>query len=649
MAHPQKVYDGTTEIGPLDLSLVGVRPLDEVQLSGSASFEDIHVGNEKKYVISDIGLTGVDATNYTLPVWGDWVSDQGVILPLPVSINVSGTFSKTYGAEDPLWDWHFFPDEVAGQSLDVEGAPARESGENAGTYSIGLGTLANPDLVFSLEPQDFVIEPALLEVKVLGGQKQYDGLPYADLQVAVSGFVLEEDLDDLSGTLVFTGPGVSAVETGTYLVSATGWINPNYQIKYRSSEVRIVRSFIQVYPIEGQYFTYGDREPTWKYRVDPEFIEGKEVILSGKLGREPGDLVGSYAFNLGNLSYPDYALELSSAEMQITPKSLSVSGIKAIDKIYDGSVSAPLDLSQLVWSGLVEEMPGEFSVAGNWLDSDAGIAKPVHLDWQLSPWWSERYTVLLPTEITASITPAPLEVIPVLHQYKVYGSQEPVWKYITRPDSAAISGQLSRAEGTKVGLYPFDLGTLTHSNYTLSMGYFTAQIVPAPLKVRALDGFYAYDGKPFYGDFGFEIDGLLEGDPLPKVEISGSSQGSSGLGMYTLMPRLGTWPNYEVTLIPGKLTIGHHPNRVQVSGVLTPNSGTAEAVWNITNIDQYPNNQVRVYNKNQQLVWTQTGYRNTWRGIDLKTYRPLPAAPYYYVVDLGDGTSPIQGWLYLTY
>ena len=649
VAHPQKVYDGTTEIGPLDLSLVGVRPLDEVQLLGSALFEDIHVGNEKKYVISDIGLTGMDATNYTLPVWGDWVSDQGVIRPLPVSVNVSGTFSKTYGAEDPLWDWHFFPDEVAGQSLDVEGAPARESGENAGTYSIGLGTLAHPDLVFSLEPQDFVIEPALLEVNVLGGQKQYDGSPYADLQVAVSGFVLDEDLDDLSGTLVFTGPGVSAVETGTYLVSATGWINPNYQIKYRSSEVRIVRSFIQVYPIEGQFLTYGDQEPTWKYRVDPEFIEGKEVILSGKLGREPGDLVGTYIFNLGNLSYPDYALELSPVKMQITPKSLSVIGVKAKDKIYDGVVSAQLDLSELVWSGLVEEMPGEFSVAGNWLDSDAGIAKPVHLDWQLSPWWSERYTVLMPTEITASITPAPLEVIPVLHQYKVYGSQEPVWQYVTRPDRVDLSGQLSRAEGTQVGLYPFDLGTLTHPNYSLSLGYFNAQIVPAPLKVRALDGFYAYDGKPFYGDFGFEIDGLLEDDPLPKVEISGSSQGSSGLGMYTLMPRLGTWPNYEVTLIPGKLTIGHHPNRVEVSVVLTPNSGTAEAVWTITHIDQYPNNQVRIYNKNKQLVWSQTGYRNTWQGIDLKTYRPLPAAPYYYVIDLGEGTPPIQGWLYLTY
>ena len=649
VAHPQKVYDGTTEIGPLDLSLVGVRPLDEVQLLGSASFEDIHVGNEKKYVISDIGLTGMDATNYTLPVWGDWVSDQGVIRPLPVSVNVSGTFSKTYGAEDPLWDWHFFPDEVAGQSLDIEGAPARESGEKAGTYSIGLGTLAHPDLVFSLEPQDFVIEPALLEVNVLGGQKQYDGSPYADLQVAVSGFVLDEDLDDLSGTLVFTGPGVSAVETGTYLVSATGWINPNYQIKYRSSEVRIVRSFIQVYPIEGQFLTYGDQEPTWKYRVDPEFIEGKEVILSGKLGREPGDLVGTYIFNLGNLSYPDYALELSPVKMQITPKSLSVIGVKAKDKIYDGVVSAQLDLSELVWSGLVEEMPGEFSVAGNWLDGDAGIAKPVYLDWQLSPWWSERYTVLLPTEITASITPAPLEVIPVPHQYKVYGSQEPVWQYVTRPDRVDLSGQLSRAEGTQVGLYPFDLGTLTHPNYSLSLGYFNAQIVPAPLKVRALDGFYAYDGKPFYGDFGFEIDGLLEDDPLPKVEISGSSQGSSGLGMYTLMPRLGTWPNYEVTLIPGKLTIGHHPNRVEVSVVLTPNSGTAEAVWTITHIDQYPNNQVRIYNKNQQLVWSQTGYRNTWQGIDLKTYRPLPAAPYYYVIDLGEGTPPIQGWLYLTY
>ncbi|MFM1888898.1 MAG: hypothetical protein RL501_1185, partial [Bacteroidota bacterium] len=649
VAHPQKVYDGTTEIGPLDLSLVGIRPLDEVQLLGSASFEDMHAGNEKSYVIADIGLTGVDAANYALPVWGDWVSDQGVIHPLPVSVTLSGTFSKTYGAEDPLWNWHFFPDEVAGLSLEMEGAPARELGENAGTYSIGLGDLTHPDLVLSLEPQDFVIEPTLLEVNVVGGQKQYDGLPYAELQVEVSGFVLDDDLQDLSGTLVYTGPGVTAVETGTYLVSATGWANPNYLINYRSSEVRIVRSFIQVYPLEGQFFIYGDQEPTWKYRVDPEFMEGKEVILSGQLGREAGDLVGGYTYNLGSLSYSDYALELSPGTMQIMPKPVSVSGVKAVDKVYDGAVSASLDLSQLVWSGLVEEVPGEFSVEGNWLNADAGTAKTVHLDWLFSPWWSERYTLLVPTVLAASIIPAPLEVIPVPHQFKVYGSQEPVWHYVTQPDHVALSGQLSRAEGTQVGLYPFDLGTLTHPNYDLSMGYFTAQIVPAPLEVRAKDGFYAYDGTPFYGDFGFEIMGLLAGDPIPKVEISGSSQGSSGLGSYTLMPSLGTWPNYEVTLIPGILTIGYHPHKVEVSGVLTPNSGTSEAVWTITHIDQYPNNQVRIYNKNQQMVWAQAGYRNTWRGIEMKTYRPLPAAPYYYVVDLGEGIPPIQGWLYLTY
>ncbi|MGA1385560.1 MAG: gliding motility-associated C-terminal domain-containing protein [Flavobacteriaceae bacterium] len=61
------------------------------------------------------------------------------------------------------------------------------------------------------------------------------------------------------------------------------------------------------------------------------------------------------------------------------------------------------------------------------------------------------------------------------------------------------------------------------------------------------------------------------------------------------------------------------------------------------------NSPMRIYNKNQQMVWAQAGYRNTWRGIDMKTYRPLPAAPYYYVVDLGEGIPTIQGWLYLTY
>ena len=181
------------------------------------------------------------------------------------------------------------------------------------------------------------------------------------------------------------------------------------------------------------------------------------------------------------------------------------------------------------------------------------------------------------------------------------------------------------------------------------MGYATGQIVPAPLRVRAIDGFYTYDGQPFTGDFGFEVVGLLGDDPLPEVGISGASQGATGLGRYTLMPKLATWPNYDVQLIAGTLTIRHDPSRVQVSGVLTPNSGTAEAVWTITNIDQYPNNHVRVYNKNQQLVWSKQGYKNTWRGIDANSYRPLPAAPYYYVVDLKNGKPPIQGWLYLTY
>jgi gliding motility-associated-like protein len=213
----------------------------------------------------------------------------------------------------------------------------------------------------------------------------------------------------------------------------------------------------------------------------------------------------------------------------------------------------------------------------------------------------------------------------------------------------ALTGQLARVEGEDVGLYPFKLGTLAHRNYSLTMGYATGQIVPAPLQVRAIGGFYSYDGQPFTGDFGFEVVGLLGDDPLPEVGISGTSQGATGLGRYTLMPKLGTWSNYAVQLIAGTLTIGHDPTRVQVSGLLTPNSGTAEAVWNITNIDQYPNNQVRVYNKNQQLVWSQQGYKNTWRGIDAQSYRPLPAAPYYYVVDLKNGKPPIQGWLYLTY
>ena len=87
---------------------------------------------------------------------------------------------------------------------------------------------------------------------------------------------------------------------------------------------------------------------------------------------------------------------------------------------------------------------------------------------------------------------------------------------------------------------------------------------------------------------------------------------------------------------------------VKISGVLTPNSGSSESVWLITNIDKYPGNRVVVYNKNGQEVFRATNYKNDWRGNYKGNNEPLPAGTYYYIVHVSPGDVR-KGWLYITY
>jgi len=94
---------------------------------------------------------------------------------------------------------------------------------------------------------------------------------------------------------------------------------------------------------------------------------------------------------------------------------------------------------------------------------------------------------------------------------------------------------------------------------------------------------------------------------------------------------------------------GFNDAELEVSGVLTPNSSGLESTWKIINLDKYPNARVTVYNKNGQEVFSAQGYRNDWRGTYKNSPNPLPAASYYYVVELNTGEEPITGWMYITY
>ena len=83
----------------------------------------------------------------------------------------------------------------------------------------------------------------------------------------------------------------------------------------------------------------------------------------------------------------------------------------------------------------------------------------------------------------------------------------------------------------------------------------------------------------------------------------------------------------------------------------SPNGDGVNDEWVIENIAQFPNNMVQVFNRSGKLVYKMKGYNNTFDGKSNKvsSSAKLPVGPYIYIIDLGDGSKPLRGWLYINY
>ena len=70
----------------------------------------------------------------------------------------------------------------------------------------------------------------------------------------------------------------------------------------------------------------------------------------------------------------------------------------------------------------------------------------------------------------------------------------------------------------------------------------------------------------------------------------------------------------------------------------TPDGDGFNDVWNIKELENYPNAEVKIYNRWGHLIYETVGYTNPWDG----TFKgePLPSGSYFFVIELGPGKIP---------
>ncbi|WP_026729665.1 T9SS C-terminal target domain-containing protein [Flavobacterium denitrificans] len=89
------------------------------------------------------------------------------------------------------------------------------------------------------------------------------------------------------------------------------------------------------------------------------------------------------------------------------------------------------------------------------------------------------------------------------------------------------------------------------------------------------------------------------------------------------------------------------PNCLKIYNEFSPNDDGQNDTFYIDCITQFPDNQLEVFNRWGNIVYFKKGYDNTWDGKADGSAKTLPEGTYFYVLDLGDGSPKISGWVYI--
>jgi gliding motility-associated-like protein len=82
---------------------------------------------------------------------------------------------------------------------------------------------------------------------------------------------------------------------------------------------------------------------------------------------------------------------------------------------------------------------------------------------------------------------------------------------------------------------------------------------------------------------------------------------------------------------------------ITVNNVLSPNSDGKNDLLLIKNLDMYPNNTLRIFDKAGREIYTKFNYKNDWDGTFNGS--ALPEDTYFYILDFGPKLQKLKGFV----
>jgi hypothetical protein len=421
-----KVYDGTTTatLNVASAVLVGVASGDTVTLntgSTAAAFANANVGTAKSVTVSGLTISGADAANYALTqpsttaditavtLTGSITADNKTYDGTTAATIATRTLSGVLGSEDVsmIGGTATFADKNIGTGKSVTATGLSLSGADAGNYQLtSTSTATTAD-----------ITARTLTVSATGVNKIYDGATAVTVTLSdnrVSG----DDLSASSTTASFADKNIGSGKTVSVSgISVTGTDAGNYQLASTSAATTAdITPAILTVSATGVNKVY-DGTTAATVTLSDDRIAGDDLTASYTTAVfadkyvQNGKLVSVSGISVSGTDAGNYTVNTEASTVaDITGATLTVVGIVAENKVYDGTTVATLNLTGAVLVGVVsgdDVIVDATAVAGAFSDAEVGTNKLVTVSGlTLIGADAAQYTLTQPTA-TADITPAP--------------------------------------------------------------------------------------------------------------------------------------------------------------------------------------------------------------------------------------------------
>ena len=649
-----KTYDGTAAMNSLsmDPGAAGVLTNDGVVLSGSGSFSDKNVSRNagalaanKSYTVSGIGLSGADAANYYLSTSSITGSD-GQITPKTLTVSYTGV-DKVYNgltaATVTTSDDRISGDNlsilrtanfvnssnVADKNVAYSGSTviAKNISITGASLDAAVGDALNYTLASATGTASAKITPASLVISgIVGVDKTYDKTTDANLSTT-----------GLQETGLIVGDAVTVIPTGTFAdynaglgktvtisstyggadkgnYSITGQTSTKASINKRQVSVSAVGGISKVYDgttdMNGVSITVapvGGVTDSGVVNGDTVDVSGTGSFSSANVSRDAGgNVLADKSYTLADLqlsgaSANNYmivggATSITGSDGRIDPKTLTLTGFTADNKVYDGNNVATI-LNAGTLTGIVGTDAVTVSNTGATFDNqNAASGKTVTLNGiALGSTDAGNYTIANTATSTANITAKTLTITGLAADNKSYDGTTAVTISSWGSVSTGITGEaltLNHGSASFDNANAGDGKTVTASGYSLANGTgglasnyqlastsatTTADVAKAALSISTSNVTKTYDGGTAATGTATVVSGTL----FTNVS-NGNAQDNISGGTFAFTDKNAGTGNKSVTVTGVTVTDGNNGGNYDVTYVSNTTSTIHKAPLTVT-------------------------------------------------------------------